>query len=273
MQRRVWAFFALTLFISWSTWLSAAAAEAGLLPFSIPLAVQAVGIFGPALAALIVAARVEGREGLRRLWRRLVRWRVGWQWYALALLGPALLFAAAIAIGALLGLSVDLSRPAVLDLVGDDSLSPWLLLPPLFLYTLITVAGEEIGWRGYALPHLLDQQSPLTASLIVGLVWGLWHVPLASLPETGAGIVHIPIFWFMVDILGASILYTWIFRRSGRSLLIIVLLHTANNVAASYLPILPPAAPLNVFLINVALKWGLVALALGDWKRQARLAA
>lgn len=263
MMRRLLLFFALTFILSWTIWL------APLLGPALPLPLLALGGFGPALAALIAAVvyRDDAHIGLRALWRRLTRFRIHPAWYAVALFGPALLFLLTLALGALLGIVVDFDQPPIADLAGG-AVNPWVLLLPFFLYTTITVLGEELGWRGYALPLLLRRSHPAVASLVLGVVWGVWHLPLAWLPELAAGIVHIPLLAFLIDIVAASMLYTWAFRGSGGSLLIILLLHVANNVAAAYIPILPPAAPLALFYVNVGLKWVAATTVIIYWNRQ-----
>lgn len=257
--RRLAAFFGLTFLLSWGVLLPEAAALRGLIAFRLPTPFLILAGFGPALSALLLTARMEGISGVRSLLRRLTWVRVGLVWYAVVLLGPPLLFLTAIGLGLLLGITVALSHPPVLDLVGAQDISPALLLPPLFLYLMISLLGEEIGWRGFALPHLLQIRSELAASVVLGLLWGLWHLPLAWVPSLQAGMAHLPFGWFLVDIVAMSILYTWVFVNTRGSLWMALLLHTANNAAAMYLPILPPAAPdTRLFSIVMALKWVLV---------------
>jgi membrane protease YdiL (CAAX protease family) len=229
-------------------------------PFRLPAPLFILTGFGPALSALILVVLQEGGSGARALLERLAIVRVSWIWYGIVLAGPALLFTLALGIGALLGVRVDLAHPTVLKLVNAENGNPWILLVPAFLYLLVTLLGEEIGWRGYALPRLLRVQNELGASLVLGVFWGIWHLPLAWAPSLQAAIVHLPFGWFMVDIIATSILYTFVFVNTKKSLLIALLFHTANNLAAMYLPILPPAAPNSqLFFIVMALRWAFVA--------------
>lgn len=256
-------FFVLTFLISWAILLPEVAAARDLLPFHLPQAVLALAGFGPMLAAMIVAAWQGGREGLAALLGRLGRWRVAARWYAVALLGPPLLFILALALAALLGSPVDLAQAPALQAARAQNVSPLILLLPYFAVLFVTLLGEEVGWRGYALPALLAQHRPLTASLVLGLLWGLWHLPMTWIPALGAGIASVPLGWFALDIVGMSVLFTWLFLHSDGSLLLANLLHAANNTAAAFLPLLPPAAgDLRPFLANMALKWLLVGLIL-----------
>lgn len=171
-----------------------------------------LGLFGPALAAIIVTAVTEGGAGVRALLSRIVRWRVPLPWYLVALGLPALIALLAATCSVLFG-------PAVLR-VGTLSAIDFILV--------VLVVGEELGWRGYALPKLLERFSPLVASLIVGAVWWLWHLPLffiANTPQFGQ-----PVVAFLIMTTAYSILLTWVFLRTHGSVLIATLFHGAINV-------------------------------------------
>jgi len=145
-----------------------------ILAFALTWAPTPFGIFmaaGPLVAALVIAAVVDGRPGLRELGSRMVRWRVGWQWYAAALLIP---LALALGTG---GLNVALGAPG--SVIRDLSISEAVLLFALRLVVpLFSPIGEEPGWRGFSLPRLLDSGSPLGATAILAPLVALWHVPL-----------------------------------------------------------------------------------------------
>jgi uncharacterized protein len=124
-------------------------------------------LFGPALAAIIVAYLVDGKSALKDLLSRLVRWRVEARWYVLALGLPAIL---ALAVA---GLNLLLGAPTAIRFGG---------LSVLNFVVFVFVVGEELGWRGYALPRLLARKSALAASLILGVLWGAWHLPTFFVP-------------------------------------------------------------------------------------------
>ncbi len=171
-------------------------------------------LFGPALAAIIVVAVADGRAGLRDLLGRVARWRVGARWYAAALALPAVLALAA------LGLHVVLGGQGSFELGG---------LSVLNFAVFVLIVGEELGWRGYALPRLLDQRSALTASLILGVLWSAWHLPtffVRGAPQHG-----LPFSAFVLLTVAHSVVFTWVYLHARGSVLIAILLHGAINLS------------------------------------------
>jgi uncharacterized protein len=193
------------------------------LAFAITWAPVPLGSFlaaGPLLAAVIVTAVVDGRRGLRELGRRIILWRVGWQWYAAALLIP---LAVVLVSG---GITIALGAPG--SVFGRLEISSLLLLFALRLVLpVMAPLGEEPGWRGFALPRLLAERSPFTATLVLALIVALWHVPLIflaseDLPPT-----------FLLATVAVTFFYTWLFIRSGGSVLITIVAHAAEGVIGS----------------------------------------
>jgi uncharacterized protein len=206
------------------------------LAYGLSWAVQIPGAFGvlegsgwravvwaPAVAAILAAALTGGRAAVRDLGERLVRWRVGWQWYVLVILGPAAFSLAIAGIYALLGGSWSAAVPKSL------SEEPLVLLPVAFLILALTDGlGEEPAWRGFALPRLLTRHNALVASLIVGVFWALWHLPL--LWTEGRTRFQEPVWPILVDNTAKSVLFTWVFLNTRGSLLLAILLHAATNL-------------------------------------------
>jgi membrane protease YdiL (CAAX protease family) len=116
-----------------------------------------------------------------------------------------------------------------------------LFILPFFLVDAIS-NGEEIGWRGYLLPRLGKRHTPLESSIIVGLLWGIWHLPRYL--EQGGG----PFVLFMIRIVADSILYTWLFNRTGGSLLLTTIFHASGNTAGAFLPLSPGSNAILIFL-------------------------
>ncbi|MHB8089819.1 MAG: CPBP family glutamic-type intramembrane protease, partial [Anaerolineaceae bacterium] len=139
-------FIVLTLLISWLPWLSGG---------------QGFFVFGPSIAGVITIALVSGKEGLRELIQRALKWKVGWKWWFVALFLPALL--------TLIALGINLMMGATLPPFSFIK-TEWYWLPIFFLITIIGgPLGEEFGWRGFMLPHLQQKMTPWQASLLIGL--------------------------------------------------------------------------------------------------------
>ncbi len=209
-------FFLLAFGITWVVWVPrAAGAQVGV--------VGQVWTWVPAIAALLAATLTGGRDAVRDLGARLVRWRVGWQWYLVVILGPAAFSLAVAGVYALLGGSWAAAAPPALR-EGP------LMLLPLFLVilTLTDGLGEELGWRGFALPRLLCRHNALAASLILGVLWALWHLPLVW--TEGASMYQQPLWLFLLDIPAKSVLFTWVFLHTRGSVLLAMLLHGATNL-------------------------------------------
>jgi uncharacterized protein len=198
-------FFVLAYALSWWPWIL----------YALDLSPQPIVGFGPFLAAIVVLAISRGKTGVVGLLRRMVRWRVGLRWYAVALLLPVAISLAAAVFNVLLGAQA----PSSVELGGWTGLFSTFFL--LLLVPGIGGAWEEPGWRGYALPRLQVGRSALFASLIlwVGLV--VWHLPLFIVGE---------IHWSdVVFILGFVIVFNWVFNNANGSVLIIMLMHAMNN--------------------------------------------
>ena len=179
---------------------------------TISLLLGVVGLFMPAVAAVIVSAMTEGRPRVKDLLKRLKLWRVGLRWYVVALGLPVLLSAGGVVLSILLG------APAQVEF------SP---ISPLTMVIFVLVVGEEIGWRGYALPKLLQKHSAVMASLILGVLWGGWHLPTFFI--AGSPQASIPFLAFLLFTTGASVLFTWLHLQTQGSLLIATVFHGAIN--------------------------------------------
>ncbi len=222
-----------------------------------------VGGWGPTVASFIVTARTEGRSGVRQLLGSLVSWRVSPRWYVLTLALPPLVTAASL-------LVVDRGT----DTLRQFSLGAALAnLPVAYALALpFGPLGEELGWRGFALPRLLRRFGPVKASLLLGGLWTFWHIPMmlwspgASIPSfMRLSVVSVLVYW--IQITAITVLMTVLFLNTKGSVLLAVLAHLSFNTAESVvfggLPSLAPGAARSVYLINVALLAILGAVSLG----------
>jgi uncharacterized protein len=188
---------------------------------------------GPTISSLIITAAIEGRAGVGRLLRRYVRWRVGIIWYLIAIIPPPVLVI-------LISLTQQGGEAAVL--------SKLQIYPVLFILTFF-VGGpflEEPGWRGFALPRMQERLGPLPGSLLLGVLWGLWHLPLFFIPGyNGSGVGFVGISTALLGFtLVTSIItpvFAWVSNNTQGSLLIVMLLHASINSAASLIPTSQPS--------------------------------
>lgn len=237
------AFFVLTWALSWWPWILYAF---GLYP-------APIASFGPFLAALVVLAITQGKSGIGGLLRRMVRWRVGIRWYAVALLLPVGIALAATALNVLLGAQA----PSAADLGG------WTGLFSTFAVVLLIpgIGGtwEEPGWRGFALPSLQAGRSALVASLILGAVWALWHLPLVVATGQMGG-------WDIVIIMAWTLVLTWVYNGTGGSVLIVMLFHAMfNTVSVSFISQMFSGADSVRQSWLLAAVWCAVAVAVVMW--------
>jgi hypothetical protein len=177
----------------------------------------AVFVYGPFLAGLVVTAVDEGRDGLKVWLGRIVRWRVGRRWYAVALLLPVLLRLIAFGLNLLFGAAV----PAATPPGGLPALIPEFLFILLFIGL-----AEEPGFRGFALQRLVAGRTALAASLILGVLVTLWHGPLFVSGSEPLTIVPV--------ILAGSVLLAWVYLGTGGSVLLTMLMHASVNTANGY---------------------------------------
>ena len=177
----------------------------------------------PSLLAIVLTAIVLGRGALRKLLGRLLIWRVDPRWYLVVILGPLALA------GGMVALNTFVGGPAL-------SLSTPLLGVAFFLAFSIfpgSALGEELGWRGYALPRLQSGRSALSASLILGVIWAFYHLPLFFTGQAfRSPSLLVP---FVLSGLALSVILTWVYNSTGGSLLLVVLLHAAANLPLTLL--------------------------------------
>lgn len=198
------AFFVMTFVLSWWAW---PLYLVGLSPS--PL------VPGPLFAALIVIPITRGRAGLRDLASRMIRWRVRWHWYVVAVGLPLAVLLAAVALNVALGAGSP-------SLAGVGSLSALLAVYAVRLVNpLDGPMGEEPGWRGFALPLLQTKRSPLVATLILAPIVTLWHVPLVVTHQFSPAI--------LLGAFAFTFAATWVFNHTGGSVFMTILLHTAEG--------------------------------------------
>ncbi|MBN2304935.1 MAG: CPBP family intramembrane metalloprotease [Anaerolineae bacterium] len=255
--------------ISWGLWLPAIVLS-HTVSMGLAVVLYFIGGFGPSAAGMIMVYRTQDEAGQRDFIRRAFGFRrIGARWYGFILVIFPLLLLAVVELGYLvddgalrLSLLEDAAHnPLVLVVMAGLvlAISPLMLFPgPL---------SEELGWRGFALDHLLARRTFLAASLILGAIWSLWHLPLffvrdSMYYEWGFGTI---LFWlFLIRMTAFSVLFTWVYCRTNRSILSAILLHMAYNYPLSMIPVTDSAHVFGTGLMIV-----LAALAWNDWNRRS----
>jgi membrane protease YdiL (CAAX protease family) len=253
-------YFALTFTLSWCSWL--------LLTGGAPMRSDPRFMFivlaapvAPAIAGLLMTGFTAGRAGYRELHVRLFRWRVQARWYVVALL-PAPL----VAIMTAMLLALLLHSPKLLPAIFTTADPVGLLLPGVIGGLLVGLC-EELGWTGFAIPHL--RYGVLATGLLVGVVWGAWHAPLFSRSDSFAG--ALPLALLLLQLFSwlpaYRVLMVWAYDRTG-SLLVAILMHV--SLAATSIILSPPAMSDMQSLINIlvsAATWWLLVAAVAVAKR------
>lgn len=234
-------FFALTFSWTWGLWAITALWPKG--PSAVVTTLMLASAFGPSLAGLTTVAVFDGRAGVGRWLRRCLVWRLGLKWYAIATLAPLIAMAVALGLHAVLGGVVPAS-PAT---------------GPLWMSVLIVVQimvlggplGEEFGWRGYALPALSQHIGWRWASLAIGVVWAIWHLPLFWMQGTAQAAM--PLLPFLAGTVALSVVFARLAVNTRFSVLPAILLHGAINAGSWALPVTPQGGEVGPYLIVTGL--------------------
>lgn len=259
VQHPLFSYFFIAYAFSWIVSIPYVLSAWGILPGNYQIVFILKPYVGPALAAIIMTGMVEGKAGLLRLRGSIRQWRAGWQWYLFVLVGIPALF--------LLGIAV---QPGAL--AGRQGVAPGLLVSYAVSFVIVIFGGgplgEEIGWRGFALPRMQPRYGPLWGTLLLGVLWCLWHLPDFLTPAQGGGpgtglstfFVNFSVFLLLV--LSLAVIFTWVFNHTTGSVLIAILLHASVNTPQLVLAPLFPAVNWTVMNAAALIGFGLPALLL-----------
>jgi uncharacterized protein len=250
-MRSLCKFFAITFILSWVLWMAAeailrwdASRRSGLTAIS--GALYLLGVFAPAFVAILLTTQSAGRAGMLVLLRRTIKWSVGARWYVFAIgYFLAIKFAVAIVHRLVVG-----TWPVFTD-------TPWFVMLAGIAFSTPFQAGEELGWRGYALPRLSTHVGLRVASIILGVVWACWHLPFFFVSGTDKSGQSFPVYLLAVTAL--SVPMAWLYWRTNGSLLLTMLMHSAVN-NTNIVPT-PASTAANPFLLRSSLvSWLTTAL-------------
>jgi membrane protease YdiL (CAAX protease family) len=235
-RRPLLEFFSLTFLATWSLWAAAAAMlHTGAFP---PLA-RAVLLLGTISPSLVALALTDRRQ---ELVDRVFKWDVGVRWYVFAIS-----YMAAIKLSVAV---VHRVATGAWPRFGDE---PWYLMVGAIMISTWVQAGEEIGWRGYALPRLWERFGLAPASVILGIIWALWHVPLFLFAAADTYGQSFPLYALQVTAI--SVAMAWLYWRTGGSLLLVMLLHASINNTKDIVPSGVPGATNPLALSTSRVAW------------------
>jgi membrane protease YdiL (CAAX protease family) len=245
---------------AWLIWLPLLVAPYMRLTLPVPSVVLiTLGTFAPTITALFLTWKYAGGTELRRLLGRALIWRVSPIWYVLAIAGPALIMLLAMGGHVLLGGTAP-------DYVPFGA--RWFLVAVNFVLVLLIGGplGEEFGWRGLVLPAIEARFSAPWDSLILGIIWAVWHLPLFFISDSAQQ--SLPFGLYILLTLPFSILITWVYHGSGDSLLLVMLFHAAVNTWSGPLNISPDVTgSARPFIFVLILTWvaALLVVAVPRW--------
>jgi membrane protease YdiL (CAAX protease family) len=206
-----------------------------------------LGTFAPSLVAVGLTARAEGGAGMQVLLRRVNEWPSAIRWYLFAVSYLAAIKLAVMVVHRFLA--------GAWPRVGTE---PWYVIAAAIVISTPVQAGEEIGWRGYALPRLAARFGLARASLLLGLIWACWHLPLFFIPGLNQYGQSFPLF--ALGTIALSVAIAWLYAHTGCSVGMAMLMHSAVNQTTGIVPTSVPGAT-NPFALSSSLAaWLVVAL-------------
>lgn len=292
-QKAFWIYLVLVYAITWLPWIPIEwyAAQRGYVmpnPQTIPeliangfqdnthlilvlLTIISILLPGTVIAAIVAQAYESGKTGLRGLWQRSTHWRVGWRWYGIMLGILSIIFLPMVIYGLVKG---------PIPTSGQVS-TVLMMFVPMFLYTFLASGMEEPGWRGYLLPSLQARMSAKRASVIVAIVWGIWHWPvflpiymntlssLGGVPQAIITILTQLALYTVGSMMSEALIYTWLYNRTGSAFLCI-LYHVVHNNAATYMLMLFPNIGPMIPMLGTLMSWAIAIVLMRFFWIEAR---
>lgn len=247
-RRSLILFFVLTYAWAWAFWLPVVRGTVPLGSAAASLLVL-TGTFAPSIVALALTARRSGRRGVGALIARIAASGVGARWFVFAALFTVVLKLSAAAVHRL--------AFGAWPRFGDV---PLAIIPFAILLSTPVQAGEELGWRGFALPRLGASIGLPAAGILIGMIWATWHLPLFFLRGADTFGQSFPVYFLQVTAI--SVTMTWLYAHAKGSLLPVMLLHAAVNNSKDIVPSAAPGAgdpfgwaASRIAWITVALAW------------------
>ena len=267
-----WAYFIATFAWTWLIWgvaiLMGATIETGAV-FGL------LGVIGPMVMGIAFTYLTRDQEGRRDYWKRVIDFkRIPGKWFLVIFLFVPIL----IILSALLDIITGGSGATWGEAARNVLTNPVSILPSILFASLIPFI-EELGWRGYVLDRLQEKRSALVSSLILGVLWSLWHLPLFFVPgsyQAGLGVGTLAFWLFMIGIVPLNLPFTWIYNNTGRSTLAVILFHSMVNFTGELIALTERADTYSILLwfvaaIGITVIWGAKTLRWNDKNKEKEL--
>lgn len=235
-------FYIIAFAFSWALWIPQALNDNGILKInSIILSLSNFGAYGPLIAALALTYYNDGKNGLIKLLKRVINFKFNYKWYLIIFLTFPIILGASLLLAGVSFNQIFLETNLIIIFIG--------------FFVIFFIAGplqEELGWRGYALDRFQKKWNALISSIIVGFLWGLWHLPLFYMFREDSYYTG-PIWGLIISTILISILFTWIYNNTGRSIMAVLLFHTMWNFSNWIFPTITndSAALFMIILLSI----------------------
>ncbi len=224
-------FLIVTFIFTWIFWIPDALAKREILASSIFTSLGFLGSLGPLVATVIFVFKDNEKSGLKEFFKNKLNKKVKIKWWVITFL----IFPILIILAYLISVSIDQVHPV------SEAAGLYMFIPVIFFSVMFTggPVQEEFGWRGYVLPRLQKRLSPFISSLILGFIWAIWHWPQFLVPKELTGMFYVTPFWsFILTVISANFIYTWIYNKTNGSVLAVIVLHTQMNLFFWIFPVL-----------------------------------
>jgi uncharacterized protein len=186
-----------------------------------------LGSFGPLVSAFAVTGLLSGWPGVRELLSRILKWKVPVGWHLIAWFAPAALYIIAAVV-----VRVGWGQWPAFGRFGTSEEYAQLAVPVYWLLSILCYGfGEEVGWRGFALPRLQQNYSKLISTVFISVIWAAWHIPVFSFSTGFSQMGPAEIFGWYISLLTGSVLLTWMYNGTRGSILIVAVFHASLDVA------------------------------------------
>ncbi len=245
-----WVYFAATYVWTWAIWGIVVALRLSM-NSGLGMGLLLLGVMGPMVIDLVFTYLTQSKEGKQDYWKRVISFRrIPFKWYLVILLFVPAINGLAVVLDIMTGGSGATWGEAALNIIPD----PLSVIPSILFASLIPFV-EELGWRGFVLDRLQERHNALVSSLIVGVVWSLWHLPLFFVADTyqaGLGVGTLTFWLFLFGVLPLSIPFSWIYNNTNRSTLAVILFHSMVNIMGEMIALTETADTIFIGLWVVA---------------------